>query len=114
MAYRPYYKNKPQEKQAEKPWYVLECENGYLCNVFELFNNSPKRPRLMVADLQEAIPYPSVEAANEGGKLGRDILGIECKPVPIRFVTRTIKVDGRSVHFTEIVLNLVRESAFNP
>lgn len=103
MTYRPHYKPKPQPE--EKPWYVLECENGYLCNVFELFNNSPKRPRLMVADLQEAITYPTVKSANDGMKLGRDILGVESMPVPVKFVRRTIKIDGRSVHSTEIVLS---------
>ena len=47
------------------PWYVLECENGYLGNEFELYNGTARRPRLAVVDLQEASLFAKTKSAKE-------------------------------------------------
>lgn len=69
-----------------KQWNVLRCKGGYIGNVFELFNNSPRRPRLAVTeDLQEAI-IGTESMLRYWRKMGLEVLGIDSEPVPIRFV----------------------------
>lgn len=80
-----------------KQWYVLQCKGGYIGNVFELFNNSPKRPRMTVTeDLQEAV-IGTETMLRYWRRMGVEILGVESEPVPVRFekdsktkMTRTI------------------------
>lgn len=74
----------PQARR-QKQWYVLACDGGYIGNVFELFNNSPKRPRLSVTeDLQEAIIGTEV-MIRYWKQMASDVLGVKSELVPVRF-----------------------------
>lgn len=66
-------------------WYVLECENGYLGNEFELYNGTARRPRLAVVDLQSASLFAKVKSAKEFSRLCENVIGIGGKPKPVRF-----------------------------
>jgi hypothetical protein len=70
------------------PWYVLECENGYLGNEFELYNGTARRPRLAVVDLQEASLFAKTKSAKEFSKLCENVIGIGGEPKPVRFEKR--------------------------
>lgn len=71
--------------KRKKQWYVLACDGGYIGNVFELFNNSPKRPRLAVTeDLQEAI-IGTETMIQYWRRQAVDVLGVQSQLVPVRF-----------------------------
>ena len=83
MGARIRMRSVPQVKPP-KQWYVLACEVGYIGNVFELFNNSPRRPRLMVTDdLQQAV-IGTEGMICEWRRLGREVLGVDSEKVPVR------------------------------
>lgn len=88
-----------------KQWYVLRCEGGYIGYIFELFNNSPKRPRLAVTeDLQEAV-IGTETMLRYWRRMGVEVLGVESEPVPVRFerdhetkTTRTVLDTRKNVY----------------
>lgn len=79
-------------REEMTPWFVVECEGGYLGNHFELFNNSPRRPRLAVVDLQAASVFPNEKSANEFSDRCGQVIGISGTPVPVRFEKRKNEV----------------------
>ena len=68
-------------------WYAIACvsSSGYLGQRWEMFNNSPRRPRTALVDLQHATKCATLTAAKEECRRGKGILGLEFRPVPIGF-----------------------------
>ena len=84
-------------------WYAIAClsKPGYLGQKWEIFNNSPRRPRTVLVDLQHADKCSNLAWAKSDAHRGFGILGLQFKPVPIGF--REVK-DKHGKKETRIVL----------
>jgi len=69
-------------------WYVLAHNSQYFGLIWEIFNNSPRRPRSALVDLQHAQLSCNLGAARVEARRARGILGMEFRPVEIRFEGR--------------------------
>ena len=88
-------------------WYAAACLSSpdYLGQQWEIFNNSPRRPRTALVGLQDATKCATLAAAKEECRRGRAILGIEFRPVPIGF--REVK-DKHGKKVTQIFLESIK------
>lgn len=88
------------------PWCVLACEGGYIANLFHYFNSSPVDPRLaVVEDLQEASIFFGDDETRYWQRLGMNVLGVESRPVSIRF--RQVSKPGAKKK--ETILELIKK-----
>jgi len=70
------------------PWYALMHPTGYLGRQWEIFNNSPRRPRLGIVPLQKAELCTNLVNAREEARRAKGILGLDFVPVEVRIEVR--------------------------
>lgn len=86
----------------DKPWLVLSCDGGYIANEFEIYNGAARRPRIaVVQSLQDASIF-SEKDSRVWQKLGVEVLGIDSRPIPVRFVKRK---DNEGKDWTEVMIH---------
>ena len=77
-------------------WCVLKTSTGrYLGQKWEVMNTALRRPRLALVGLQEASVFPASQW-QEDARRGHGVLGVEFRPVAIKFKDR-LNDKGRRV-----------------
>ncbi len=79
------------EPEGIRNWYALAHDGRYFGQAWEIQNGACRRPRSILTDLRGASLFFSLPVAEAEARRARGILGLEFRPVPVRFEDRGTK-----------------------